>query len=357
MGQNIDDYVTALLAELSIYEKTVGFADLETVYVGGGTPTVLSVQQLDRLFTYLNNAMDVNHLKEISIEANPESLNDVEKISCLKKHGVTRVSLGVQTFSENHLRFLQRSHSKQDVFDVVGLLADQGFEINLDLIYAIPNQTLGEWEVDLDLALSLPITHVSAYSLILEENTKLYLDYVKDKVELVDNEIEAQMFEVVIHRLTQAGFEHYEISNFTKGNRSFHNETYWKNDPYIGVGLGSHGYIKNSEGLPIRYGNTRSITAYKQSLFRGELPVVSSHVLSVDEQIEEAMFLGLRMMEGVEIGQLSAKYGVDVGTLYLEKMVKLQELGYVSYEAGNLKLTQKGLMMANLVFEAFLVEF
>jgi len=355
LGQNIDEYVLALLSELSLYEKTIGFARIETVYIGGGTPTVLSVEQLDRLFTHLHDSIDFSRLKEVSIEANPDSLNDPEKISCLKRHGVTRVSLGVQTFSEKHLKFLQRSHSTQDVLEVIQLLDDQGFEINLDLIYAIPNQTLEEWEEDLNRLLSLPITHVSAYSLILEENTKLYLDCRRNQIELVDNDVEAEMFEMVINRLTDAGFDHYEISNFTKGNRSFHNEIYWKNDPYIGVGLGAHGYLGNTKAHRIRYENTRSITAYKKHLEKKELPVADAYDLPESEQLEEAMFLGLRMMEGVDVHSLSFKYGVNVFKLYQKKIEKLRKLGYVRYESGKLKLTKKGLMMGNDVFEEFLV--
>ena len=354
--QKTDEYLNSLLGELKLYEKTIGFAHIETIYIGGGTPTVLSTMELGILFFYLRIKIDFSRLKEVSIEANPESLNDPEKIACLKRNGVTRVSLGVQTFSEKHLNFLQRSHSKEEVLEVIQLLNEQDFEINLDLIYAIPTQTLKEWEEDLDIALSLPITHVSAYSLILEENTKLYLDYQRKKVELVNNEIEAQMFETVIDRLTAAGFEHYEISNFTKGNRSFHNEIYWKTEPYIGIGLGAHGYLGMTKERRIRYGNTRSITAYKEHLSKPELPVVDVHDLTEAEQLEEAMFLGLRMMEGVDLHSLSFKFGINVYKIYRSKIVKLQELAYVSYEAGKLKLTKKGLMMANDVFEEFLVD-
>lgn len=374
-GQDTDAYLTALIAELSEYEKIVGFSELQTIYIGGGTPTVLTIKQLDKLFTYLHSVIDFNHLTEISIEANPESLNDTRKVICLKNHGVTRVSLGVQTFNDHHLGILERSHCKKDVYHVVHLLDAQGFEINLDMIYAIPTQTLTDWARDLDTLLQLPITHVSAYSLILEAHTNFYIDYMNDQLELVDNEVEAKMFELVIEKLTKAGFVHYEISNFTRGKRSSHNMTYWKNDDYIGVGLGAHGKIKTSAGVAfdmdvaagnitqeivagndrIRYENTRSITAYKKALAAEALPVLNAHALTLDAQIEESMFLGLRVMDGIDVNEVSARYHQDVLKLYNKRIDQLRKMDYVRLEGGVLRLTKKGLMMANDVFEAFLL--
>ena len=352
-GQDVDAYLTALITELSIYEKTIGFADLETVYIGGGTPTELSVSQLDILFAYLHTVINFRNLVEVSIEANPESLNDPNKIACLKRNGVTRISLGVQTFNDDLLRILGRSHSKKEAFQTIALLQEENFEINLDMIYAIPTQTLKDWENDLDTLLQLPITHISAYSLILETHTKLYNDYMKDKLELVDNAVEAQMFELVIDKLTAAGFEHYEISNFTRNRRSEHNLTYWRNNYYIGVGLGAHGHLTGNKD--IRYENTRSINAYKKELEKKELPVLNAHALTQNEQIEESMFLGMRLMDGVDLGELQAKYQVDIYELYKPKLDKLRDLGYVSLESGVLKLTRKGLLVGNDVFEEFLL--
>lgn len=374
-GQDMDAYLMLLMTELAIYEKTVGFKGLQTVYIGGGTPTVLTVEQLDKLFTYLHSIINFCMLTEVSIEANPESLNDVEKIACLKQNGVTRISLGVQTFQEKHLKTLQRSHIGKDTSEVVTLLSKENFEINLDMIYGIPSQSLEDWEQDLELLLELPITHVSAYSLILEEHTKFYNDYMKGELELVDNEVEAQMFELVIDKLVCAGFEHYEISNFTKGERSRHNMIYWENGYYIGVGLGAHGHLVQTaevatalESKPvesaqdvshkhssIRYENTRSMVAYKKALDLCGLPVSNAQTLTREAQIEESMFLGMRLMEGIDLADLQAKYGVDIYALYEPKLDQLDNLGYVSLKSGILRLTKKGLMMANDVFEEFLL--
>jgi len=373
-GQNVDTYLSALIAELAIYEKTVGFTNLRTIYIGGGTPTALTTKQLDRLFSSLHSVINFSLLIEVSIEANPENLHDIEKIACLKRNGVTRISLGVQTFHEKHLQILGRAHAKKDAVKVITLLAKENFEINLDMIYGIPAQTLKDWESDLNTLLQLPITHVSAYSLILEEHTKLHIDYMNSNLKLVDNEIEAQMFELAIDKLTIAGFEHYEISNFTKNKRSVHNMIYWKNDHYIGVGLGAHGHLaytqkveitlnanniniarEINENNSIRYENTRSITSYKKILETGMLPILSSHALTRDEQIEESMFLGMRLMEGIDLEQHLAKYQVNIYDLYQPQLDKLRNLGYVSLESGVLRLTRKGLLLANDVFAEFLL--
>jgi len=386
--QDIDAYLDALIAEIEIYRKMIHFDNnynkLKTVYIGGGTPTALTVKQLDKLFGYLHSIIEFEYLQEVSIEANPESLNDIEKINCLVKNGVTRVSLGVQTFQDDLLKILKRNHTKEDVIEVIDKLSQADIEINVDLIYSIPTQTLAQLEDDLKVLLTLPITHVSAYSLILEEHTELHIAYTKDELELLDNDLEATMFETVINTLTHAGFSHYEISNFTRGNRSFHNETYWKNEPYIGVGLGAHGQLKISpyenmrktDGhlplplLPIfrlselperkrRYENTRSITAYKKALAQGDRPILNERRLSTEEQIEESMFLGLRLLEGVRLHALKQKYKKSAYRLYEEKINKLLELGYIDFEDPNwwqvIKLTKKGLMMANDVFEEFLL--
>ena len=348
-AQNTDEYLDALITELEIYAERVDLKGLKTLYLGGGTPTALSSEQLNRLFCYLQSIISFDRLNEVSIEANPDNLND-DKIETLVRNGVTRVSLGVQTFNPDHLAILERTHSAQDVEVLVIKLAQAGFEINVDLIYGIPTQTISDWEQDLDTLLRLPITHVSAYSLILEPHTKFYLQYENDELDLVDNEVEAGMFELVIDKLTHAGFDHYEISNFTRGNRSFHNETYWKNESYLGVGLGSHGKLGDS-----RYENTRSINAYKRALAERKLPILTQRLLKQSEHIEESMFLGLRLLAGVNLEQISTQYQTDIYELYAPKIAKLENLGYVSWETGVLRLTKKGLLMANDVFSEFLL--
>ena len=349
-GQKHEDYLNALIQELKNYERNVGFDQLETIYIGGGTPTALTLPQLSLLFDYLRKSLSFEKLKEISIEANPENLT-LEKVSFLKKQGITRVSLGVQTFEDDLLKQIGRKHKGSDVKKAIKTLKDHGINnINIDLIYSIPGQTLDQIKSDLEKAIALDITHISAYSLIVEEHTKLYLDYMKDKVELTDNEIEATMYEFVIKFLEDKGFSQYEISNFTKGLPSIHNKWYWLNEEYIGVGLGAHGYVQGW-----RYQNTRAITSYIQTIESGSLPIVERHEVSKEEKIEEEMFLGLRLLQGINIVATNKKHHVLIEEIYEDALKKLIAMDYLIIEEGWIRLTKKGILMANEVFEQFLL--
>ncbi|MDD6761091.1 MAG: radical SAM family heme chaperone HemW [Turicibacter sp.] len=349
-GQRHEEYIQALLQELKYYEQQVGFDDLQSIYIGGGTPTALSVEQIQPLFDYLHEAIKMEQIVEFSIEANPENLTE-EKVEYLLSQQISRFSLGVQTFHETLLKRIGRQHGSQHVEQAVATLKAHGmYNINLDLIYAIPGQTIEQLKEDLKKAIALDVEHISAYSLIVEEHTQLYLAYMKDQLKLTDNEIEANMYEMVIEMLAQHGYQHYEISNFAKSIPSLHNQWYWKNEEYIGTGLGAHGYVVGT-----RYQNTRSINTYIESLKKQELPVIESSVLSKEEKIEEEMFLGLRLMEGINLEQISKKYSVNVEAIYQEALEKLIQAHDLERVGNQIRLTRQGLLMANDVFEQFLL--
>ena len=349
-GQRHAEYIEALIQELKLYQQNVGFSNLQSIYIGGGTPTALSVEQIQPLFDFLTEQIQMNQIQEFSIEANPENLTR-DKIQYLKAQGVNRFSLGVQTFHESLLKRIGRKHQAQEVIQAVANLKQCGIKnINLDLIYAIPGQTIEQLKEDLKKAIALDVEHISAYSLIVEEHTQLYLAYMKDQLKLTDNEIEANMYEIVIEMLAQHGYHHYEISNFAKSIPSLHNQWYWKNEEYIGTGLGAHGYVEGT-----RYQNTRSINTYIESLKKQELPVIESSVLSKEEKIEEEMFLGLRLMEGINLEQISKKYSVNVEAIYQEALEKLIQAHDLERVGNQIRLTRQGLLMANDVFEQFLL--
>ena len=349
-GQRHEDYIQALLIELKHYEKQIGFHQLQSIYIGGGTPTALSVKQLQPLFDYLHQAINMNQILEFSIEANPENLTE-EKVKYLLSQGISRFSLGVQTFDETLLKRIGRQHGSEHVKQAVATLKANGMHnINLDLIYAIPGQTIEQLKEDLKKAISLEVEHISAYSLIVEEHTQLYLAYMKDQLALTDNEIEAKMYEVVMDYLSDYGYVHYEISNFAKSLPSLHNQWYWKNEAYIGTGLGAHGYINGC-----RYQNTRSINAYIKSLRRNDLPIIEKNLLSKEEKIEEEMFLGLRLIEGVNLKTISQKYQIDIEQLYQKPLEKMIAAGDLERVGNQIRLTRQGLLMANEVFEQFLL--
>ena len=336
-GQRHAEYIEALIQELKLYQQNVGFSNLQSIYIGGGTPTALSVEQIQPVFDFLTEQIQMNQIQEFSIEANPENLT-LDKIQYLKVH-------------ESLLKRIGRKHQAQEVIQAVANLKQCGIKnINLDLIYAIPGQTLDELRDDLRQVISLEVEHISAYSLIVEEHTQLYLAYMRDQIELTDNEIEAKMYEVTIETLTEAGDEHYEISNFAKSKPSLHNQWYWKNETYIGVGLGAHGYVKGQ-----RYQNTRSINTYIELLKDGKLPMIESHALTKEEMIEEEMFLGLRLLKGVNLKAISDKYDVNIDEIYGKAFEELIQKGYLEQKELNVRLTPSGLLMANEVFEQFLL--
>lgn len=349
-GQRHEEYIEALLMELELYRQEVGFEQLESIYIGGGTPTALTVTQIQPLFDYLHQFISFDRIHEFSIEANPENLT-IEKIKYLISQGITRFSLGVQTFQESLLKRIGRQHQASEVIQAVSNLKQCGmFNINLDLIYAIPGQTMEQLKADLKQVIDLGVEHISAYSLIVEEHTQLYLAYMRDQIELTDNEIEAQMYEMVIKTLTKHGFTHYEISNFAKQQPSLHNQWYWKNETYIGTGLGAHGYV-----LGHRYHNTRSINAYINLLKQHQKPLIDSHQVTEKEQIEEEMFLGLRLLEGVDLEAFRQKYQVDLKMVYGDVLEPLFEKEYLEWTGKRIRLTSKGLLIANDVFEQFLL--
>ncbi|MEE0880568.1 MAG: radical SAM family heme chaperone HemW [Turicibacter sp.] len=349
-GQRHEDYIQALLIELKHYEKQIGFHQLQSIYIGGGTPTALSVKQIQPLFDYLHQSINMNQILEFSIEANPENLTE-DKVKYLLSQGISRFSLGVQTFDETLLKRIGRQHGSEHVQQAVATLKANGMHnINLDLIYAIPGQTIEQLKEDLKKAVSLEVEHISAYSLIVEEHTQLYLAYMKDQLALTDNEIEAKMYEVVMDYLSNYGYQHYEISNFAKSLPSFHNQWYWKNEEYIGTGLGAHGYINGC-----RYQNTRSINTYISSLKNNDLPIIEKNLLSKEEKIEEEMFLGLRLIEGVNLKMISQKYKLDIEQLYQKPLEKMIAAGHLERLGNQVRLTHQGLLMANEVFEQFLL--
>jgi oxygen-independent coproporphyrinogen-3 oxidase len=246
----VDDYLKALVKEIHQYEKH--FNTIETIYIGGGTPSMLDPEQLVFLLSHLKDI----HPVEFSIEVNPESYT-YQKGEILKKYGVNRVSLGVQTFNQELLHYLNRGHTNDQVFKVVNHLKHIGINfISIDLIYAIPKQTYEDLRYDLKMINELDITHVSCYSLILEEKTYFYHQYIRGNFKQVDEDVEATMYKMVMDELKNQGFEHYEISNFAKhGHYSLHNMIYWTLGEYIGVGLGAHGFIDgkrtyNERALP-----------------------------------------------------------------------------------------------------------
>ncbi|MFA5470920.1 MAG: radical SAM family heme chaperone HemW [Acholeplasmataceae bacterium] len=333
----VDTYIKALVNEINTYKEH--FDTIETIYIGGGTPSMLDPAQLSYLLSRLKDI----HPKEFSIEVNPESYTE-EKGLVFKKYGINRISLGVQTFNQELLHYLNRGHTNEHVFSVINHLKSIGFDnISVDLIYAIPKQTLDDLYYDLKMIEKLDINHVSCYSLILEEKTYFYHQYIRGNFKQVDEDIEASMYKIVIDTLKKQGFEHYEISNFAKDKKySYHNLIYWTLGEYIGCGLGAHGFIDGH-----RTYNEKALPKYLDH-FLNEKTYQEKEVLLQDELI-----FGLRKIEGVNIKYLEDKYDVKLMNVYPKLQEKI-DIGLVEIKDGYLKLTNQGLFLGNQVFMVFI---
>lgn len=346
-NQPVDAYLQALIREFRSYDIT----ELRTLYIGGGTPTSISAVQLDYLLTELIRDLNLNTLEEFTIEANPGDLT-VDKIEVLQKSAVNRVSLGVQTFNDKHLKRIGRSHNEAQIYSTIDALKTAGFQnISIDLIYALPRQTMDDVRSNVAKALSLNIPHLSLYSLILEHHTVFMNKMRRGKLHLPTEDLEAEMFEYIISEMERNGFEHYEISNFTKpGFESRHNLMYWDNVEYYGVGAGASGYLDG-----IRYRNRGPIQHYLKGVSEGNARL-SEEVLSKNEMMEEELFLGLRKKEGVSIGKFEQKFGTSFEKRYGQIVQELQSDGLLKENNGFIQMTKKGLFLGDTVAEKFIVE-
>ena len=346
-NQPVDSYLDYLLEEFRSYD----IQKLRTLYIGGGTPTALSAPQLEVLLNGLTKNLDLSVLEELTIEANPGDL-DADKIAVLKQSPVNRVSLGVQTFDDKMLKKIGRSHLEKDIYENIDRLKLAGFDnISIDLIYALPGQTMDQVKDNVAKAISLDIPHMSLYSLILENHTVFMNRMRRGKLPLPKEELEAEMFEYIIAELERSGFEHYEISNFSKpGFESRHNLMYWDNAEYYGIGAGASGYVDG-----VRYKNHGPIRHYLSAVEAGNARITEEH-LNQKEQMEEEMFLGLRKKSGVSMARFEEKFGRSFEGLYGEIVKDLTQQGLMQIDGDRVRMTKRGLFLGDTVAERFILE-
>ena len=346
-NQPVDSYLEHLIEEYDSYD----IQKLRTLYIGGGTPTALSAPQLAFLLEKLTDKLDLSYLEELTIEANPGDL-DQEKIAVLKDSPVNRVSLGVQTFNDRMLKQIGRSHLEKDIYENIANLKKAGFDnISIDLIYALPKQTMEDVKTNVAKAIALDIPHMSLYSLILENHTVFMNRMRRGKLPLPKEDLEAEMFEYIIAELEKAGFEHYEISNFSKpGFESRHNLMYWDNAEYYGIGAGASGYVDG-----VRYKNHGPIRHYLQAVEAGNARV-QEEVLTLNEKMEEEMFLGLRKKSGISKKRFEEKFGLSFEDQYGDVVAELTEQGLLVPDRDIIRMTKKGLFLGDTVAEKFILE-
>ncbi|WP_334115908.1 radical SAM family heme chaperone HemW [Streptococcus parasuis] len=347
-NQPVDEYLSGLMEEVKFYDLPA----LRTLYIGGGTPSALSADQLDYLLTDLENVLDLSQLEEFTIEANPGDLT-ADKIEVLKKSKCNRVSLGVQTFDDRMLKKIGRSHNQVQIYETIASLKAAGFHnISIDLIYALPGQTMEQVKDNVAKALELDIPHMSLYSLILENHTVFMNRKRRGNLHLPNEDVESDMFDYILRELEKNGFEHYEISNFTKpGFESRHNLMYWDNAEYYGLGAGASGYL---DGM--RYRNRGPIQHYLKSIPEKGHSRLHEEFLSKTEQMEEEMFLGLRKKTGVSIERFEEKFGISFEERYGQVVRDLINEGLLQEENHWLRMTKKGLFLGDTVAERFIIE-
>lgn len=349
-GQPVDEYIEALLKEARLSLSEHPIEKMETLYIGGGTPTSLNAAQLDRLFGGLREILPYEN-GEFTVEANPGDLS-AEKLDVMRNYGVNRISMGVQTFDDRLLKKIGRKHNAQDVYDTIQLLEKKDFRnVTIDLIYALPGQSLESFRDTVERALALDLPHYALYSLILENQT-MFMNWVRrGKMHLPEQEVEAQMYAETIEAMEKAGRMQYEISNFAKpGFESKHNLVYWNNQNYFGIGAGASGYLENR-----RYKNRGPIQHYLKSLNDDRLPILEEEHLSEQEQIEEEMFLGLRKILGVEKAVFEARFKQSITDVYGDVVEKLKQQKLITETDTSIHLTKTGLFRGNDVFEEFLL--
>jgi oxygen-independent coproporphyrinogen-3 oxidase len=338
-----ENYINALINELHYHKDK--FTDIKTVYIGGGTPSALDVRLLERLFKTINSVIDLNNVVEYTIETNPNDITG-QFVQLITSYHINRVSIGVQTFNPKHLQFLGRTHNKNDVLTAISLLREYGImNISIDMIFSLINQTDEELLDDLNEVSKLDIDHISYYSLILEEKTKLYYLYEKDEIDMNTEDLEGSMYMTVINYLTNIGFDHYEISNFSKnGLESEHNKAYWLNKEYLGIGSGSHSLYAGK-----RFNTVRNVSKYIENC---KNLVFEEYNYYPYDRISDGLIFGLRLMKGINIEDFNKKYNTNVFVTYPELHDFIKN-GVLQYKEGYLSFTKEGVMIGNEVFKIF----
>ena len=343
-------YINALEKEMKLYKDKVKNMEIDSIFVGGGTPSVLNEEEIRTLFKKIKENFKIKDNAEITMECNPGTINE-KKLIAMKESGVNRLSLGLQAVQNHHLKYIGRIHTYEE-FEKNYLEAKRvGFNnINIDLMYALPNQSEEDWKETLEKVVKLNPTHISAYSLILEENTELFDMYNRDEFKLLDEDTDIQMYEYTIEYLKAHGYNQYEISNYAKqGYECKHNILYWKCENYIGIGASASGYLNNQ-----RYNNICELDRYESTLSDGQIPVESKEEIDRKNEIEERIFLGLRMNEGIKFKDFQVKYNMDFRKEYEKQIEKLEKIGLIITDEEGIRLSQRGREISNSVFIEFI---
>jgi len=350
-GQDTGAYVEALIEEMRLVRARLSEvpAAFGSVYFGGGTPTTLPAQALVRIMAVLRGVYRVADDAEVTIEANPGTV-DPASLKRLREGGFNRLSLGVQALDDRLLRALGRVHTVEQAVQSIHWAKEAGFDnVSIDLIYGLPGQSVDDWRNTLEGAVSLEPRHISAYALSVEPGTRFWRLQEQGLLGLPDEDTEVEMARQTEGILAEHGYERYEISNYAKpGYRCRHNQVYWKDGPYLGFGAGAVSYWSGE-----RRRNVGEPKAYVRMVKGGEVPVEEAERLPPEKAVGEAVMLGLRMLDGVDAAELERRFGVNVLERFMPQVCRLAKIGLLEVEGARLRLTARGLMLANEVWAEF----
>lgn len=339
-------YIDLVIQEIQLARRTVGEASVPTIFFGGGTPTLLPAQDLLRIVDAISGRFSLERRCEITVEANPDSVTK-ESLTTLRAGGVNRISFGMQSAVPHVLNVLDRTHKSENLVSATQWAKEVGFDhISVDLIYGTPGESLNDWKVSIDAALSLPIDHISAYALIVEQGTKLARQVNSGEITMPDDDETAEKYRMADCSFSEAGFDWYELSNWARpGGECRHNIAYWQNSEWWGLGPGAHSHIENS-----RWWNVKHPNSYRAKITANETPIQEREELSLDNQKTENLMLAIRMKEGINLENLSGEQR-DIA----EKYVGSEHLVREKWERGALVLTQSGRLIADRIVRELLV--
>lgn len=342
-------YINAVCREMELRKNYIR-EPFSTIYLGGGTPSLLDEVELTKLFLYINNVYDVDRNAEITMECNPDDITP-EFTNMLSRLPINRVSMGAQTFADSRLRLLHRRHNSDEVKHAVKLLREAGIKnISIDLMFGFPDESLSQWKEDISAALALNVEHISAYSLMYEEDTPLRKMLDTGKVKEIDEELSLTMFKELVCQLTDAGYEHYEISNFARlGYRSRHNSSYWHQVPYIGLGAAAHSFDLNS-----RQWNVADLKLYIEEINNGIIPMEREE-LDNDTTFNDIITTALRTSDGIDLNALETRLGKRYRNTLISAAGKHLEQGLLEIRQDRLRLTSEGIFISDMVMSDLMI--
>lgn len=341
-------YVQLLIQEMKNWQRKLPSAVTDTIFMGGGTPSLLSVTDMDALFQAINDSFSMEELSEFSIECNPGTVTE-EKLALYREAGVDRISIGMQSAVDGELQKLGRIHTYDEFMKCYEMVRKSGFcNVNIDVMAAVPDQTIQSYEETLRCVVSLEPEHISSYSLIIEEGTPFYDQYAEEPP--VDEETDRRMYEMTGELLEKAGYRRYEISNYAKpGRECRHNLKYWQRKEYLGLGLGASSFVEHC-----RFANERDLAAYRKKVREGKCPVSEVDHLSREEEKAEFMYLGLRCMKGISVEEFYRCFAEKLEDCFGETVRKYVEQGLLVYKDDRIYLTERGIDVSNRVFAGFI---